>query len=339
MRARSGSRPGLVAPRLSIRRAWACSEAPITNPYTACERPVTGLVTGASARNGRAVSLRREPEGMQRAGAVAMHLHAHDLSPADLKLLRDAGLHGGAARLPCGGHADEDENSRVVDVEVALGLEVDRASPGPGVAKAAHLLETAQNGLVRIHLAEVELRVGGRVGAIAQGRGVEVCACDELDVLCRHEGPGGEGLQACSGLPRTVAVRSLAWARAFSLTWSTEGIASCREAPGGRRFGGHVDLRLDHVLVRASRRCDALRVRNVASATGCATASAAGPPTRGARGTPRKASAQGRGSPTMTVTRSIALPAPSGAGSQNRGFGPPRGERNTRASGPFARAG
>ena len=35
--------------------------------------------------------------------------------------------------------------------------------------------------------------------------------------------------------------------------------------------------------MRASRRCDALRVRNVASATGCATASAAGPPTRGAR--------------------------------------------------------
>src|SRR5436190_1100974 len=182
MRARSGSRPGLVAPRLSIRRAWACSEAPITNPYTACERPVTGLVAGASARNGRAVSLRREPEGMQRAGAASMY-------------------------------------ERVTSSTFSAATRV----------------------------------------------------------------PGGEGLHACSGLPRTVAVRSLAWARAFSLTWSTEGIASCREAPGGCRFGGHVDLRLDHVLVRASRRCDALRVRNVASATECATASAAGPPTCGAR--------------------------------------------------------
>src|SRR4051794_21385501 len=284
MRARSGSRPGLVAPRLSIRRAWACSEAPITNPYTACERPVTGLRAGISARNGRAVSLRREPEGMQRPGAVAMHLHAHDLSPADLKLLRDAGLHGRAARLPCGGHADEDENSLVVDVEVALGLEVDRLPPGPRVAKAAHLLETAQNGLVRIHLAEVELRVRGHVGAIAQGRGVRVCASDELDVLCRHGCPqGAKAFRPALILPRTVTVRSLTWARGFSLTWSTEGIASCREAPGGRRFGGHVDLRLDHLLVSASRRCDALRVRHVASATGCATASAAGPPTRGAR--------------------------------------------------------
>src|SRR6185312_3615156 len=206
MRARSGSRPWLVTPRLSMWRAWACSEAPITNPYTACERPVTGLVAGASARSASAVSLRREPEGMQRPGAVAMHLHAHDLSPADLKLLRDAGLQGGAARLPGGGHADEDENSRVVDVEVALGLEVDRPSPGPGVAKAAHLLETAQNGLVRIHLAEVELRVRGHVGAVAQGRGVEVCACDELDVLCRHGGSQGPKAFGPAPVSRTVTV-------------------------------------------------------------------------------------------------------------------------------------
>ena len=48
-----------------------------------------------------------------------MDLHAHDLPCAKGELLGDAALDAGAARLPGGGHAHEDEDRLLVDVEVA----------------------------------------------------------------------------------------------------------------------------------------------------------------------------------------------------------------------------
>src|SRR5436305_8730814 len=103
--------------------------------------------------------LLRQTDGSESVSAIGMNLDPHDQPIAKGELVRHLDLDGGAASLPGGGPAYEDEHALVVDIEEAVSDEADRLAPRTGVAERSHLLDAMQHRLIRIEGREVELGV------------------------------------------------------------------------------------------------------------------------------------------------------------------------------------
>src|SRR6185312_12736703 len=84
-----------------------------------------------------------QAHGLEGVRPVTVDLDPHDPTVADRDLVGDATLDRGAARLPRRGGVHEDENALLVNVEEALGLEVNGGAPRTAVAEPSHRLGAA----------------------------------------------------------------------------------------------------------------------------------------------------------------------------------------------------